>query len=120
MDPMQTSEISKDERTFGMLCHLLALAGLIIPFGSIIGPLVMWLVKREGMPFVDDQGKESLNFQITVAIAGIVCFILSFIGIGILLLVALGVFWFIMIILATIKANEGQRYRYPFAIRFLS
>ena len=113
------------ERTMGMLCHLLALCGLAIPFGNILGPLVLWLVKKEGMPFVDDQGKESLNFQISVAIYGAGAFLLSLIGanvhigIGIVIGVALGVFWLVMVIIATVRANNGERYRYPLTIRLL-
>ena len=109
------------ERTMGMLCHLLAFCGLVMPFGgNILGPLVLWLVKKEGMPFVDDQGKESLNFQISVVIYGVGAALLSFIGIGIVLGAALGVFWLVMVIIATVAANKGERYRYPLAIRFLS
>ena len=109
------------ERTLGMLCHLLAFCVLVLPpFGNILGPLVLWLVKKEGMPFVDDQGKESLNFQISVAIYGAGVFLLSFIGIGIVLGAALAVFWLVMVIIATVRANNGERYRYPLTIRFLS
>jgi len=105
----------------GMLCHLLAFCGLVMPFGgNILGPLVLWLVKKEGMPFVDDQGKESLNFQISVVIYGVGAALLSFIGIGIVLGAALGVFWLVMVIIATVAANKGERYRYPLTIRFLS
>ena len=107
------------ERTMGMLCHLLALCGLVIPFGNILGPLVLWLVKKEGMPFVDDQGKESLNFQISIAIYGVGAFLLSFVVIGIPLAIALGVFWLVMVIIATVAANNGERYRYPLTIRLL-
>ena len=108
------------ERTMGMLCHLLALCGLAIPFGNILGPLVLWLVKKEGMPFVDDQGKESLNFQISIAIYGVGAAVLSIIGIGIPLAIALGVFWLVMVIIATVAANKGERYRYPLTIRLLT
>ena len=108
------------ERTMGMLCHLLAFCGLVMPFGgNILGPLVLWLVKKEGMPFVDDQGKESLNFQISVVIYGVGAALLSFIGIGIVLGAALGVFWLVMVIIATVAANKGERYRYPLTIRLL-
>ena len=107
------------ERTMGMLCHLLALCGFVIPLGYIIGPLVLWLVKKEGMPFVDDQGKESLNFQISVTIYGAGAFLLSLIGIGIVLGVAVAVFWLVMVIIATVRANNGERYRYPLTIRLL-
>src|SRR5271154_6446814 len=77
---------SSDEKQWALFAHLSALVGYIIPFGSVIGPLVIWQIKKNEMPFVDDQGKEALNFQITVAIAAIVCFILIFVLIGILLL----------------------------------
>jgi len=110
---------SRDDRLFGMLCHLTAFSGFVIPFGSIIGPLVVWLVKKDSSAFVDDQGRESLNFQISIAIYGIISAILIFVGIGIVLSVVVGIFWFVMTIVASIKANEGVAYRYPLTIRFL-
>ena len=116
---MSDATISKDERTFGMLCHLIALSGVVIPFGFIIGPLVIWLIKKDEMPFVDDQGKESLNFQITMLIASIVCLLLTFVVIGIFMLIALGIYWLVVVIMASMKANEGVAYRYPYAIRFI-
>ena len=103
----------------GMLCHLLALTGFVIPFGNFIGPLVIWLVKKDEMPFVDDQGKESLNFQITVLLAFIACIILSVIVIGLLLLPIVGIGALILIVIASIKANEGVHYRYPFTLRLI-
>lgn len=110
---------SKEEHTYGMLCHLLAFSMFIIPFGSILGPLVIWLIKKEQSPYVDAQGKESLNFQISVLIYAAISAILLLAFIGILLLIALGVFWLIFVIIASIKANEGVLYRYPLTIRFL-
>lgn len=110
---------SKDERLFGMLCHLTAFSGFVIPLGSIIGPLVVWLIKRDASYFIDAQGKESLNFQISIAIYSIVSAILILVGVGIILLIAVGIFWFVMTIIASIKANEGVEYRYPMTIRFL-
>ena len=71
------------------------------------------------MPLVDDQGKESLNFQITMTIGLIICFVLTFVLIGFILLPALALFNLVMIIIAAIKANEGVQYRYPFAFRFI-
>jgi len=111
--------VSKDARTFGMLCHLLAFAGFVIPLGNIIGPLIIWLLKKDEYPFVDDQGKESLNFQISLLIYLLISGILVIVVIGIVLLIALGIFMIIMVIIATIKANEGQKYRYPLTIRLL-
>ena len=111
--------VNKDERTWGMLCHLLALSGFIIPFGSIIGPLIIWLIKKDEMNFVDDQGKESINFQLTMLIAFIVSAILMLVAIGFLLVVILAIFDVVVIVIASIKANDGVRYRYPYTIRFL-
>jgi uncharacterized Tic20 family protein len=117
--PAATGDVSKDAKMFGMLCHLSALAGFVIPFGNIIGPLVFWLIKKNEFAFVDDQGKEALNFQITTSLAMIVCLILTLVLIGALLLVAVGVTALIFTIIAAIKANDGVAYRYPFALRLI-
>ncbi len=113
------NEIVKDAKLWATLCHLSALAGCIIPIGHIIGPLVVWLIKRNEFPFVDDQDKEALNFQITMTIFGIIAFLLIFIVIGFFLLVAVGIFDLVMVIIASIKANNGIAFRYPLTIRFL-
>ncbi|MEA3181755.1 MAG: uncharacterized protein QOI59_5278 [Gammaproteobacteria bacterium] len=110
---------TQDERTWGMLAHLTAFSGFLIPLGSVIAPLIVWLVKRDQSPFVADQGKEALNFNISVLLAGIVCGVLVWIFIGILLGVALFIFWLAMTIIAGIKASEGVRYRYPFTLRLV-
>lgn len=122
MDPNVTSnEMSHDERMWGMFCHLSAFAAFVIPvIGSVLGPLVIWLIKREEMPFVDDQGKEALNFQITMLIASFVAFILVFVLIGIPLLFALGIFNIVVTIIGAVRANDGVRYRYPFALRLIT
>jgi len=87
-----TFDADKDARLWGMLAHLLALSGLVgIPLGTVIGPLIIWLIKRQEIPFVDDQGKESLNFQITALIASIICSpLICLAGIGLLLIIAIG------------------------------
>ena len=110
---------TQDERTWGMLAHLTAFSGFLIPLGNIIAPLVVWLVKRDQSQFVADQGKESLNFNISVLLAGAVCAALVFVLIGILLGVALFFYWLAMTIVAGIKASEGIRYRYPFTLRLI-
>lgn len=110
----------RDERTWAMACHLAALAGYVFPLGNILGPLVVWLVKREQFPLVDDQGKESLNFQISITLYALVAALLSLIVIGIPLLIAVLVFQFVMILVAAVHANEGSRYRYPLTLRFVS
>lgn len=117
MEDVNSSD--KDERLWGMLCHLISFSGYIIPFGSVLGPLIIWLIKKDEMPFVNDQGKESLNFQLTMLIAVIVSAILMFVVIGFLLLGVLIIYQIIVVIMASIKANEGVRYRYPYTIRFI-
>ena len=111
---------SNDERMWAMFAHLSALSGFIIPFGSILGPLIIWQIKKNEYALVDDQGKEALNFQITMAIAFIVCFILIFVLIGIVLIWLVGLFDLIMIVIASIKANNGERYRYPLTLRLVT
>ena len=111
--------LSKEERTWGMLCHLSAFAFFFFPMGHIVGPLVVWLIKKDEMPFVNEQGKESLNFQISITIYSIVAAILIILLIGIPLLVAIGVFSFVMVIIASVKANEGISYLYPLNIRVI-
>jgi uncharacterized Tic20 family protein len=110
---------TQDERTWGMLAHLTAFSGFLIPLGSVIAPLIVWLIKRDQSEFVADQGKEALNFNLSVLLAGVVCGILVWIFIGILLGVALFFYWLAMTIVAGIKANEGIRYRYPFTLRLI-
>ncbi len=110
---------SNDERTMAMLCHLSALAMFIIPFGNVLGPLLVWLTKRDQYPEVDRQGKDALNFQLSMMLYAFVAGILVILLVGFLLLIALGVLNLVVIIIASVKANNGERYDYPFAIRFI-
>ena len=102
-----------------MFEHLSALSGVVIPFGNIIGPLVVWQIKKDTLPFAADQGKEALNFNITMLIAAFIGFLLTFVLIGLVLLPLIGIAWLVFTILAGIKANEGVAYRYPFALRLI-
>ncbi len=117
--PAPSGTPSAEEKQWALFAHLSALAGFVIPFGSILGPLIIWLIKKDTMPFVDDQGKEALNFQITVAIALFVCFLLIFVLIGLLLIWVVAIGALVLTIIAGIKANEGVAYRYPFALRLV-
>lgn len=122
MDDNQKVEIivaDKDQRTWAMFCHLSALAGLLFPFGSVIGPLIVWLVKKEEMPLVAEHGRKSLNFQLTMMIAYIVCFMLMFVVVGVILLPLVALFSLIMVIVSAIKANDGKEVNYPMAIEFI-
>lgn len=109
----------QNAQTWGMLAHLSALSGYLIPFGHVIGPLIIWMVKGKEHPFIDDQGKESLNFQITVTIAAAVSAALICVFIGIVMLIAVGVAALVLIIIAAVKANQGEPYRYPLTIRLI-
>ncbi|MBE0377332.1 DUF4870 domain-containing protein [Pseudoalteromonas prydzensis] len=111
--------VDKEQRTWAMLCHLSALAGFIIPMGSIIGPLIVWLVKKEEMPLVAEHGLKSINFQITMLIAYIICFILMFAVIGVILLPVVAIFSFIMVVVGAIKANDGKPFSYPFSLNLI-
>ena len=122
MDDNQKVEIivaDKDQRTWAMFCHLSALAGLLFPFGSVIGPLIVWLVKKEEMPLVAEHGRKSLNFQLTMMIAYIVCFMLMFVVVGVILMPLVALFSLIMVVVSAIKANDGKEVKYPMAIEFI-
>ncbi len=114
-----------DERMWAMLGHLSAFTAFITGLGCVIGPLIVWLIKRETMPFAADQAREALNFNITAIIValGLGLFTLITFGIGALLTVPaaclLFVGWFVLTIVAGVKANNGEQYRYPFAIRLI-
>ena len=110
---------TRDERNVAMLAHLCGFAGLIVPLGNIIAPLIIWLLHRDKSEFIADQALESLNFNITIILAGIACGVLIFVGIGILLGLALGIVWIIGTVLAAVRASEGQRYRHRFILRLV-
>ncbi len=118
----------KDVRMWSMLCHLAALAGLVVPsVGTVVGPLVVWLIKRNDHPSIDANGKESLNFQISMFIyiwaLGLTGLATTFllIGFGILALALVaGIVGLVYSVIASIKVSNGESFRYPFTIRFLS
>jgi len=120
-DEMQTPvpAPSREARQWAMFCHFSAFLGLVFPFGNLLGPLIVWQIKKDLDPFVDAQGKEALNFQISVALAAVICFILMVVVIGFPLLMLLGLAALVLTIIAGIKANEGQNYRYPFSWRLV-
>ena len=106
-----------DERTMGMLAHILG--GVT----CIVGPLIIWMIKKDESPFVDDQGKEATNFQITILISHVVSMILGALTGGcasIILSPCIWLFSIILAILGGVDANKGKAYRYPFALRLIS
>ena len=110
---------SYEVRQGAMLCHLAAFLGFVFPFGSVVGPLILWQMKKEKDAFIDDQGKEALNFQITVAIAWMACIVLAFAVVGFFLMFALAVATIVLTIIGSIKANKGIPYRYPLTWRVI-
>jgi len=113
------SDSALNEKQWVIFCHAGALAGLIIPFGNIIVPAIIWSMKKEESEWIDDQGKESLNFQISITIYLFVAGLLVFLLIGIPLLILLGIADIAFIIIAIIKSDKGERYRYPFTLRLV-
>lgn len=117
---------SAEDRQWALFGHLSSLAGLFTGgIGNIIGPLVIWLVKKDTLPFAGDQAKEALNFNITLLIAALVLLVLTLVtfGIGIVVTLPLGILlglaWLVLTVMAAIKANEGVAYRYPFTLRLI-
>lgn len=111
--------LSDADRTWGSLAHLSALCGMLIPFGSLLAPLIIWRTRGQRAPFVGDQALEALNFNISVALGFIACLALVWLFIGILMVSALVIYWIVMTVIATLKAGEGHSYRYPIALRLI-
>ncbi|TVQ09359.1 MAG: DUF4870 domain-containing protein [Leptolyngbya sp. DLM2.Bin27] len=116
---MNQLDSNPESRMWAMLSHISALSGFIIPFGSILGPLIIWLIKRDEMLFVNDQAKEALNFNISMTIYALVAGVLVFVAIGLVLLPVVLIAWLVLAILAAVKANEGVAYRYPLTLRLV-
>ncbi len=115
-----TEDENKKAVTWATFCHVAALSLYLgIPFGHIIAPLIIWLIKKNDFPFVDEQGKESLNFQISMTIYAIIVGILCYVFVGFMLLPVLVIAHITLIIIAIVKTNKGESYRYPFTIRVI-
>lgn len=104
-----------------MACHLAGFSGYLTGVGWILGPLIVWLLKRSEMPSVDAHGKEALNLQISVLIYALVLVVLGFLtcGVGFFLLILLGIAQIVLMIIGAIKAANGELYRYPLTIRLV-
>lgn len=108
-----------EERNWAMLCHLSTFAGYLIPLANIFAPLVVWAIKREGNPLVDDQGKEAMNFQISITLYVLVALLFSLILIGIPVLLGLLIADLVLTLIAAVKAGDGETYRYPATLRLI-
>lgn len=115
-----SSEIPREARKWAMICHIIALVGLLgNGIGFLIAPLVVWLLKKEDHPFIDRQGKEAVNFQITMFILLLVSLLLALVLIGFVFMVIVAIVMTILPIIAAIKSNEGEDFKYPLTIRFI-
>ncbi len=124
-------ETDPSARQWAMFAHLSALLGALVTtgwagsIGCFIGPLVIWLAKKDAMPFVNDQGKEALNFNLTVAIVFLLLTLtwVATLGLGLIIVIPgyilVGLYWLVMTIVASIKANDGETYRYPLCLRLI-
>lgn len=111
--------MNPDDRTWGGAAHWSALIGAVVAL-AFLGPLLVMLVKGNQSPYVRAQAVESLNFQLSILIYGIVAFVLAFVLIGFLLLPIVGLLWLVFTILGSVKAANGELYRYPLTIRMVS
>lgn len=122
--PRQPGAMDSESRTWGTFCHLATFTGYLTAVGFIAGPLVVWLIKREQLPFVDDQGKEALNFNISLLIYIIAAGVIALTGIGLLISIpawiAIAVSHLVLSIIAATTANRGDPYRYPLTLRIIS
>jgi uncharacterized Tic20 family protein len=126
VQPEQVSkEVNKDARMWAMFCHLAALGALVVPaVGCVIGPLIIWQIKKDDFPFVDEQGKEAVNFQISMllyAVIGSFACLITCVGAPLIpiVLLAVSIVDLIFLLIAAVKANNGFHYRYPLCIRFI-
>lgn len=118
--PALSTGLDSDTRTWALFCHLSALLAYVgIPFGHLLGPLVIWLLKKDDDPFINAHGRESLNFQISITLYTGIAFLLVFAVVGLVLLPAIFCLHIVLSILAALRANDGQLYRYPLTIRLL-
>jgi uncharacterized protein len=115
----QDGSVDPQVRNTAVAAHLSTLAGLAVPFGSVIGPLAVWLTRRDQDPFIDQAGREALNFGISIAIYGAVVLVAALMLVGIPLLIAGMIAWVVLASLAAVKASHGQAYRYPLTLRLV-
>ena len=118
--PPTTSIIATNVRTWNILCHASALLGVFFHFpGHLLGPLTVWLAKRDDSPEIDAHGKESLNFQISMLIYNVIAVVFCLVLVGFAFLAILWVLNTVFVIVASIQASDGKFYHYPMTIRFI-
>ena len=111
--------LTETERNWSMLCHLSAFAGFFFPFGGIIGPLICWLTRKDESEWVNLNGRNALNFQLSILLYIVLAIPLVFIIVGIPIIAILSVLKVICIIIASVKAPKGELFKYPLSIPFI-
>lgn len=119
MEPEHLPAATAEEKQWALFAHLSGLAGYILPLGAVIGPLVIWLMKKDTMPLVDKHGKMALNFQLSMLLYFIISIILVFAVIGVFLLIGLAIFQLVMIIMAVVNVSNDKEVKYPLSINFI-
>jgi len=117
--PTRAGAENQEVRNSAVAAHLSTFAGLVVPFGSVIGPLAVWLTRRHRDPFIDQAGREALNFGISIAIYGSLLLVAALMLVGIPLLMVGVVAWVVLASLAAVKASQGQAYQYPLTLRLV-
>ena len=115
----EAGALDQEVRNTAVVAHLSTFAGLVVPFGSVIGPLAVWLTRRDRDPFIDDAGREALNFGISIAVYGVVVLVAALMLVGIPVLIVGVIAWVVLASLAAAKASQGQAYRYPLTMRLV-
>lgn len=112
---------SETDRSWAIGLHASPLIGLIVPLGNLLAPFIIWLIKKPESPYLDEVGKEVVNFQLSTTIYALACTIISFVtcGFGVILFLPLVLAWFIFVIMAVIKTSNGEPYRYPATWRLI-
>lgn len=118
-EPVIPDRPSAESRNWGMIAHLSAFV-MLLGIPAPLGPLVVWLIKKDQDPFVAANGREALNFNISFFIYGLVSALLILVVIGIFLSILVGIAWFVLVILGAVKASSGETYRYPLTIPFVT
>lgn len=116
--PAANTNLSADAKNWAVLTHLSAFA-MLLGIPSVVGPVVTWAVKKDD-PYVDFHGKEAMNFNISFLIYGAISAVLILALVGLVLLPLVGLTWFVLVIVAAVRASDGEYYRYPFTIRFIN
>ncbi|MGS0674142.1 DUF4870 domain-containing protein [Shewanella sp. 0m-4] len=111
--------MTQDEKNMGIIVQVASFSGYLVPFGSILGPLIVWLMKRDEFPLVESCGRNCLNFKISMLIYVTVSAILMLVGIGFILIALFAIADIVFTIIAIIKASEGESYKYPLTINFI-